>query len=361
MSTGACGIACDVCTLRLLDICSSCGPGKSQLAKAKLEAQKRLLGAPCPILACAALRRVDYCLRDCDLFPCENFACGPYPFSQSFLEMQKRRREQRPPALSPYRSLIQIPEQYWDTVQSRDLADLCRLMPGRVYGADGLIFLSFQEEILLDRSQRCLRRWQAGHWEVTSDPQLELVTLLYLTQVTGISPLDQEFISVADLKEAHYFTGPHQLPLETLLERFSHDLPGFQRASRSLSGAPLDLADAAFKFLPLPRVPLYYLFWRGDDEFPPLFKVFVPPRHRNLFFRLRHLALGQPGEFQAAPGSPAGTGGGSLIGSSAVQIYIADLAFLRVIDEFFGRPDYSVFQQFAFTQLHHIQGHPADN
>ena len=273
MPTGACGIACDVCTLRLLDICSSCGPGKSQLAKAKLEAQKRLLGAPCPILACAGLRQVDYCLRDCDLFPCENFACGPYPFSQSFLEMQKRRRGQRPPALSPYRSLIQIPDQYWDTVQSRDLADLCRLMPGQVYGPDGLIFLSFQEEILLDRSQRNLQRRQAGHWEVTSDPQLELVTLLYLSQVTGISPVDQELISVADLKEAHYFTGPHQLPLETLLERFGHDLPGFQRASRSLGGEPLDLADAAFKFLPLPRVPLYYLFWRGDDEFPPLFKV----------------------------------------------------------------------------------------
>ncbi len=112
-----------------------------------------------------------------------------------------------------------------------------------------------------------------GHWEVTRDPQLELVTLLYLTQVTDISLLTRELISVADLKEAHYFTGPHQLPLETLLERFGHDLPGFKQASLSLGGEPLDLADAAFKFLPLPRVPLYYLLWLGDDEFPPLFKV----------------------------------------------------------------------------------------
>jgi hypothetical protein len=273
MPTGACGISCNVCKLKLLNICSSCGPGKSQLAKAKLEAQKRLLGAPCPILACANLKQVDYCLRDCDLFPCQNFDFGPYPFSQGFLDMQKRRRQQRPPALSPYRSLIHIPEQYWDKVQSRDLADLCRIMPGQAYGPDGLIFLFLQEEILLDRGQRCLQRRRAGRWEVTSDPQLELVTLLFLSQVTNISPLAQELISIADLKEAHYFTGPHQLPLETLMDRFGHDLPGFQRASRSLGGSPLDLADAAYKFNPLPQIPLYYLLWLGDDEFPPLFKV----------------------------------------------------------------------------------------
>jgi hypothetical protein len=273
MPIGACGIACDVCKLKLLNICSSCGPGKSQLAKAKLEAQKRLLGAPCPILACAGLKQVDYCLRDCDLFPCENFDFGPYPFSQSFLDMQKRRRQQRPPALSPYRSLIQIPDQYWEKVQSRDLVDLCRLMPGRAYDQDGLIFSSFREEILLDFNQRCLKRRQAGHWEITNDPQLELVVLLFLSQVEEISPLASEFISVADLKEAHYFNGPHQLPLEALVERYGQDLPGFQRVSRSLGGAPLDLADAAFVFLPLPRIPLYYLLWLGDDEFSPLFKV----------------------------------------------------------------------------------------
>jgi hypothetical protein len=273
MPTGACGLDCDVCKLKLLNICSSCGPGKSQLAKAKLEAQKRLLGAPCPILACAGLKQVDYCLRDCNLFPCENFAFGPYPFSQSFLDMQKRRREQRPPALSPYRSPIQVPQQYWDKVQSRDLSDLCHLLPGQGSGQDGLIFLSFQEEILLDRSQRCLKRRRAGEWEVTTDPQLELLVLLYLSHVNECAPPAGEFMSVADLKEAHYFKGPHQLPLEALVERYGQDLPGFQRACRSLGGVSLDLADAAFTFLPLPRVPLHYLLWLGDDEFPPLFKV----------------------------------------------------------------------------------------
>jgi hypothetical protein len=273
MPTGACGIACDVCKLKLLNICSSCGPGKSQLAKAKLEAQKRLLGAPCPILDCASLNKVDHCLRDCGLFPCENFTFGPYPFSQSYLEMQKRRRRQKPPALSPYGSLIQVPRQYWDKIQSRDLGDLCRLMPGKAYKSQGLIFRFLEEEILLDRSQRCLKRRGGGDWEVTIDPQLELVALLYLSQVQATPPLTGELISVADLKEAHYFTGPHQLPLDPLVQRYGDDLAGFQRVSDALGGAPRNLADAAFQFLPLPRIPLVFLLWLGDEEFPPLIKV----------------------------------------------------------------------------------------
>ena len=29
------------------------------------------------------------------------------------------------------------------------------------------------------------------------------------------------------------------------------------------------MADTAFKFLPFPKAPLYYLLWEGDEEFRP--------------------------------------------------------------------------------------------
>jgi len=84
MPTGACGINCDVCKLRLLGSCSSCGSGKSLDAKKKLEAQKRIFGGNCTILACACLNKTEYCMRDCDSFPCENFT--------------RLRRKPRPPS-----------------------------------------------------------------------------------------------------------------------------------------------------------------------------------------------------------------------------------------------------------------------
>ena len=86
MPTGACGINCDVCKLNVLGTCSSCGSGISADAEKKLSAQQRLLGSACAILACAKVNQIEYCMRDCSQFPCENFRTGRYPFSQGFLE-----------------------------------------------------------------------------------------------------------------------------------------------------------------------------------------------------------------------------------------------------------------------------------
>lgn len=85
MPTAACGINCDVCKLHVKGSCSTCGPGTSLEAARKIRIQERLLGQPCPILACARMNQIDHCLRDCNAFPCENFSQGTYPFSQGFL------------------------------------------------------------------------------------------------------------------------------------------------------------------------------------------------------------------------------------------------------------------------------------
>ena len=35
----------------------------------------------------------------------------------------------------------------------------------------------------------------------------------------------------------------------------------------------MDMADAAYKFLSLPKIPVYYLLWEGDEEFGPDLKI----------------------------------------------------------------------------------------
>ena len=273
MPTGACGINCDVCLLNLLGTCSSCGSGQSLEAAQKLAAQQRLFGDTCPILACAKMNQVEYCLRDCRQFPCDNFTRGPYPFSQRYLEMQQRRRRQLPPAFAPDKSPVEVPEHFWDGLQKKDLNTLCNQTLFNLASPRQMIFHFLNEDVLVDFDERCLKRMKGQQWENTQDPLLELVTVVYLNNVSMLYPLGKEIVGVKDLKEAHFFQGPHALQINPLLKRYGRDMQGFKAAAQFLEGRPVDMADAAYQLLPFPRVPVYYLFWQGDAEFDPRISV----------------------------------------------------------------------------------------
>ncbi|MFH1350147.1 MAG: DUF3786 domain-containing protein [Pseudomonadota bacterium] len=272
MPTGACGIACDVCGLRLLDICSSCGSGLSIEAQKKIDAQNRIFGMPCLILECAHNNRVEYCMRDCSQFPCHLFRKGPYPFSEGFIQMQERRRKDGPISKGPSGDRVKVPDQYWEDLKKKNVKVLRGNAGARPFPPEGLIVPFIGEAILVDLDSRCLKQVKNGEWEKIDYPLMELICLVYLLNV-GPEPLSNQMISVKELKDAHFFQGPHELRLKPLLERYGTDLQGFKKSAESLGGEAQDLADAAYKIPALPKVPLYYLFWEGSDEFEPRFSV----------------------------------------------------------------------------------------
>lgn len=283
MPTGACGINCDVCKLKLLEICSSCGHGKSLDAEKKLEAQKRILGGTCPILSCAQMNRIEYCMRDCNSFPCYNFFMGPYPFSQGFLNMQERRRQEKPPAFTPNKTPIEVPPEYWEKLRTRNITTLCNLTLAELHPTGAFVFRSLGTDVLVDRESCCIKRLKGGRWEISDDPLFELITLLYLINVESFYPFGKDIVGPRDLKEAHYFKDHHTLNLSPLLERYGNDLQGFKKAAENLEGRPIDMADVAYMLLPFPRVPLYYLFWEGDEEFPARISVLFDRSIEEIF------------------------------------------------------------------------------
>jgi hypothetical protein len=206
-------------------------------------------------------------MRDCNQFPCENFRTGPYPFSQGFLNMQARRLKIRPPAFAPDGSRVNVASDYWDELQTKDFTSLCNLTLFNPFSSGSLLFQFLQEEVVVDIENRCLRRLVEDDWVKSDDPLLELVTVHYLLNVKEIYPMDQDIVGVNDLKESHFFQGPHVLKTDPLLERYGHDLDGFKQAAEYLKGSARDMADAAYRLLPFPRVPLYFLLWKGDEEF----------------------------------------------------------------------------------------------
>jgi len=266
MPTGACGINCDVCLLKIAGICSTCGPGGSNEALAKMEAQVRILGEQCPILACAHFSDVRHCLRDCSDFPCQIFLNGPYPFSEGFLQMQSGRRRQRPQTRTPAGTVLQVPAEYWKQLREADHHRICRMADAGLNSAGEFLLPVLDWKIAVNPGKEILYRVETGGREAVDDPLLALVILVYLLNAKDVDATG-EIIGVNDLKDAHFFQGPHLLKTGPLLERFGSHPSGLRKAAEQLGGIPLDMADAAYRLNPLPKIPLYFLLWQGDEDF----------------------------------------------------------------------------------------------
>jgi hypothetical protein len=253
-------------------MCSSCGAGRSNEATQKLEAQGRLFGQPCPVLDCARRNGIDYCLRDCRFFPCDTFGRGPYPFSDGYLTMQRRRRQEVTPARTPYGDVIRVPVAYWEEVEKTDSDALCHRGLVKAHLPRGWLLRFLNEDIWIDPGEHALLRSSGGQWETVDDPLMELMSLVYLRQV-GPEPLRNKMVGPGELKDAHFFQGPHALRVQAVLKRYGNDVEGFKKAAETLGGNALDVGDASYALFPFPKVPLYYILWEGDGEFEPRLSV----------------------------------------------------------------------------------------
>ena len=80
---GACGLSCNACPAMKAGKCKGCASGKE--ASAEMVAAK-----PCPVLKCAAMKKIDYCGADCKMFTkCPKLIGKPY--DKSFMEMMDKK------------------------------------------------------------------------------------------------------------------------------------------------------------------------------------------------------------------------------------------------------------------------------
>ena len=187
--------------------------------------------------------------------------------------MQQRRLKERPPAFAPDGSRVNVSADYWAQLQGKDITALCNLTLFNPISSSQVLFHFLREDVMVDIGNRCLKRLGETGWEITDDPLLELVTVMYLINVNDIHPIGRDIVGVKDLKEGHFFQGPHALKTDALLKRYGQDLNGFRQTAEHLAGKTRDMADAAYRLSPFPRIHLYYLLWQGDEEFEPRLTV----------------------------------------------------------------------------------------
>ncbi len=261
MAVGPCGINCDVCLLRELGTCSTCGPGDSKEAEQKLGAQERILGGVCEVLRCAVERSIRYCPLDCFDFPCKRFE--GYPFSESFLAMQRRRRSGHLYILDPNKSFIEVPHLLWEEVLQLGEEELSKRSLFEISKPGWLSCQSLGRRVYVDLNGK---KVHFDHPTSKPSPLFEVVLLSHLRRAKD-SPLREELVGLKDLKGAQFFEGSHKIETGPIKRAFDRGRIDPKRLIHKLGAQKVSLGDLGIKFSLFPRVPVWLVYWRGDQDF----------------------------------------------------------------------------------------------
>ncbi|HSR12497.1 MAG TPA: DUF3786 domain-containing protein [Thermodesulfobacteriota bacterium] len=174
---------------------------------------------------------------------------------------------------------------YWERLARANPDEVCRRAGAaydprkegynlRVLNRNYLV-LPAEKKILCAEGERCFEEALRDHFY--------LMALLYLLNSREGEPA-ATWIGEKDLKGgATFFRGPHALRTEELKKRFGKDPEEFAKAGKRLGGVELLFGDKAFALQVLPKVPIAYVLWKEDSEFPAEVKVMFDSTIQNHF------------------------------------------------------------------------------
>lgn len=102
---------------------------------------------------------------------------------------------------------------------------------------------------------------------------LQALILYYFATSTG-APLSGNWVSFADLPDGRMYAQAFQgYSGDQVAKLVGADLDRFHDWCKKAGGLPCAIADAAYSFHGLPRIPLVLAYWLGEDEFPSTCKL----------------------------------------------------------------------------------------
>jgi len=100
------------------------------------------------------------------------------------------------------------------------------------------------------------------------DLEFRLMVLSYLTNATDAA-LSGRLVECQQLRGGDsFFRGVHRLPVQDLEARFGESPQLFRDVCLSLDGRSVPYGDVAVEVRVLPKLPLTFVLWVADDEFP---------------------------------------------------------------------------------------------
>jgi hypothetical protein len=97
----------------------------------------------------------------------------------------------------------------------------------------------------------------------------KILLLHYITQAKG-TPIANKSIAYKELPEGvSYFRTFHKRAIKPLVDHFGRQPAKLIEAAKELGGYKADYGDVAVTINAFKRVPITFVLWRDDEEFPP--------------------------------------------------------------------------------------------
>jgi hypothetical protein len=97
----------------------------------------------------------------------------------------------------------------------------------------------------------------------------KILILHYLSQAKG-TPLTNKIISYKELPEgSNYFPTFSKRTIKPILDHFGKEPERLVDVAAKFGGHKVDYGDVAVTINAFPRVPITFVLWKGDEDFPP--------------------------------------------------------------------------------------------
>jgi len=175
---------------------------------------------------------------------------------------------------------VKVDPLYWEKLSGLHPTDVCNRTEAVYHsGREGFVLGVFNRRyLILPKPRKILRmEWNDRTVEEELHPFFYLMVLFYLVEAKEVKPA-HTWVSEKDLKGGPtFFRGPHRLHAEELETLYGKDPEGFLQAGRRLGGSEILFGDKGFALDVFPKVPLAYVLWKGDDEFPARINILFDP------------------------------------------------------------------------------------
>ena len=105
-------------------------------------------------------------------------------------------------------------------------------------------------------------------------PPIHQAMILYYFHSSKGSPDSGNWISFSELEDGQFYNSAFQgYTANKLTQYFQTDYDKFEARNKDLCGVRVDFGDGAFRYQILPQLAILIVYWKGDDEFPPSYKI----------------------------------------------------------------------------------------